>query len=224
MITVRNLSVTVGEFSLHDVSFEISTGSYGVLMGKTGSGKTTILECICGLRTLYSGRIFLMGREVTNLKPGERGIGYLPQDGALFTTMTVREHLTLALSIRSWRPKDVSRRVEELADLLGIDNLLERKPEGLSGGEIQRVALGRALSFHPEILCLDEPLIALDDQTHEEMCELLESVRYQTGVTTLHVTHSRSEMERLANQLYVVKDGTIHQFSSDNEDHEPPVK
>ncbi|MBW7996934.1 MAG: ATP-binding cassette domain-containing protein [Candidatus Glassbacteria bacterium] len=209
MISVNELDLDAGGFSLRGVSFEIPTGGYGVLMGRTGSGKTTILEGICGLRPVRSGTVCLMGRDVTRLKPGERGIGYVPQDGALFTTMTVREHLALGPTIRRHQPDEVARRVAELAEMLGIEHLLERKPAGLSGGEIQRVALGRALSIRPRVLCLDEPLHALDDETHEEMCRLLVELRRQSRVTTLHVTHSRSEMERLADHLFVLEDGAV---------------
>lgn len=209
MISVRDLSVTLGQFSLEGVSFEIPTGGYGVLMGKTGTGKTTILECVCGLRPVSAGSIVLGGRDVTHLKPGERGIGYVPQDGALFATMTVREHLGFGLTIRRWARADIEKRVEELAGLLDLRHLLDRQPHGLSGGEVQRVALGRALTARPDILCLDEPLGALDDETNEEMCQLLELVREQTGVTALHITHSTREMERLADHLFVLREGEV---------------
>ena len=215
MISIRDLAVTLGQFSLEGISFGVPTGGYGVLMGKTGSGKTTILECVCGLRPVEAGGIALSGRDVTGLKPGERGIGYVPQDGALFTTMTVREHLTFALIVRRWPGYAIEERVDELAALLGIGHLLDRKPEGLSGGEIQRVSLGRALACPPEILLLDEPLSALDDETHEEMCQLIELVREQTGVTALHVTHSSREMRRLADHLFVIRDGQIAQLPPD---------
>jgi len=188
---------------------DIPTGHYGVLMGKTGSGKTTLLEAICGLRAVTGGRIFLMGSEVTNLKPAGRGIGYVPQDRALFQTMTVREHLAFALTIRRWERAEIDRRVDELAELLGLQHLLVRKPQGLSGGEAQRVALGRALAFRPGILCLDEPLSALDDETRQEMYELLQKVQAHTGVTTLHVTHHRGEASRLADSILLLKNGRI---------------
>src|SRR5205085_1321628 len=139
-------------------------------------------------RIALSGRIVLMDRDVTNLKPAERGIGYVPQDGALFPTMTVQEHLAFALRIRHWERRRIEETVTEIAGLLGLQHLLDRKPAGLSGGEAQRVALGRALSFHPGVLLLDEPLSALDEATRAEMYELLRAVRRRTGVTALHVT------------------------------------
>ena len=143
MISLSDVTLSQGGFALRGVSLEIPTGQYGVLMGRTGSGKTTLLEAICGLRPLTAGRIRLLGRDVTQLKPAARGVGYVPQDGSLFSRLTVREHLAFALVIRRWSRAAIERRVEELAQLLGIEPLLDRRPSGLSGGEIQRVALGR---------------------------------------------------------------------------------
>lgn len=209
MITVSSLAIQMGSFSLEKISFEIPDGGYAALMGRTGAGKTTILEAICGLRPVVSGTIELAGRDVTSLKPAERGIGYVPQDGALFSTMSIRDHLAFSLVIRKWSKSAIDSRVAELVELLGIAHLLDRKPAGLSGGEEQRVSLGRALAFRPTILCMDEPLSALDDQTRAEMYELLAHVRQHTGVTTLHITHNQSEAASLADQLLVLEDGQI---------------
>ena len=177
MIRVENLSVHVGTFALDSISFEVAAGKYAVLMGRTGVGKTTLLESICGLRRTVRGRIWLQDRDVTKLKPAARGIGFVPQEGALFDSMTVREQLGFALAVRRRSRAEIDHRVSELADLLSIGNLLRRKPAGLSGGERQRVALGRALAARPGVLCLDEPLSALDDSTRDEMYALLSSVR-----------------------------------------------
>lgn len=178
-------------------------------MGKTGSGKTTLLEAICGLKPIESGELLLAGQNVTELQPAERGIGYVPQDGALFQSMTVGDHLTFALSIRRWPQADADKRRQELAKLLRIESLLDRYPAQLSGGERQRVALGRALSFHPKILCLDEPLSALDDDTREQMMQLLKQVQKETGVTALHVTHNRAEADELADVRIDIEAGVV---------------
>jgi ABC-type sugar transport system ATPase subunit len=209
MIEVKGLTVVAGEFKIENVSFTIPTGQYGVLMGQTGSGKTTILEAVLGLRRIVKGQIWLCNTDVTSLNPAVRGIGYVPQDGALFSTMSVRNHLDFALMIRKTPQKLCDQRVDELAELLGIEHLLDRKPEGLSGGERQRVALGRALSSYPKVLCLDEPLSALDDETRGRMCDLLEAVQRKTGTTTLHVTHNRVEAERLADCSIKIENGQV---------------
>jgi ABC-type sugar transport system ATPase subunit len=209
VISVNELTVHVGKFRLERVSFSLEAGAYGVLMGKTGCGKTTVLEAIAGLKPLVGGQILLGGRDVTSKKPAERNIGYVPQDGALFTTMTVRDHLAFALFIRRSPRSEIDRRVAELADLLEIEHLLPRSVRGLSGGEKQRVAIGRALSFRPSTLLLDEPLSALDNETRQQMYALLDHVRERTGVTTLHVTHNLEEAVQLADRLFRLEEGRI---------------
>jgi molybdate/tungstate transport system ATP-binding protein len=209
MIAVNHLTVQVGGFVLEDVGFDVPTGQYAVLMGRTGAGKTTLLEALCGLKAVTGGSIRLNGRDVTRLKPAERGIGYVPQDRALFQTMTVHEHLAFALTIQKASRQVIQQNVAELSRLLGIEHLLDRRPAGLSGGEAQRVALGRALSARPGVLCLDEPLSALDDETRQEMYDLLEQVQKSTNVTILHVTHNRDEAERLADRIFLLRNGKV---------------
>jgi molybdate/tungstate transport system ATP-binding protein len=209
MIRLDQVSIKAGSFHLSGIDLEVPSGSYGVLMGRTGSGKTTLLEALCGLRRVLGGTILFFGEDVTCLPPALRGIGYVPQDRALFQTMTVREHLAFALAIRKCPKQQIAQRVEELSGLLGLTKLLDRYPQGLSGGESQRVALGRALACKPGILCLDEPLSALDDETREEMYQLLESVQKCTQVTVLHVTHHRGEAERLADKIFCLVDGKV---------------
>jgi molybdate/tungstate transport system ATP-binding protein len=209
MIALQKLSVRIGNFSLEDISFEVPAGTYAVLMGLTGSGKTTLIEAICGLRSIGAGRILLRHQDVTALKPAQRGIGYVPQDGALFSTMSVRDNLAFALSIRGIERSAVDERVHELAGWLGISALLNRSIRGLSGGERQRIALGRALAAKPSVLCMDEPLSALDEETREQMYGLLETVNKHENVTVLHVTHNRQDADRLADQILRLNEGRI---------------
>ena len=209
MIRIADLSITAGSFRLGDISLELPTGAYGVLMGKTGSGKTTLLECLCGLRSIEKGRIELAGEDVATKRPAERGIGYVPQDGALFPKMSVRDQLAFPLKIRKWPVDRITERTLELAEMLTITPLLDRYPAWLSGGETQRVALGRALAFQPKLLLLDEPLSALDDITRRRMYELLKEVKLKTGVTALHVTHSHDEANYLADSIFRLEEGRI---------------
>ena len=209
MISLRHITVQAGGFQLRDLSMEIPTGSHTALMGRTGSGKTTLLEGVCGLRSIRSGSIWIGDREVTNLPPGQRVIGLVPQDGALFDHLTVRQHLEFALEVRGWVPERRESRSRELAEWLSLTPLLDRLPAGMSGGERQRVALGRALAFHPPVLCLDEPLSALDDQTRGEIVAVLTEIRNRTGITILHITHNRSEAERLADRILHLRDGRL---------------
>ncbi len=209
MIRLDQITVRLESFHLKEVSLQIATGEYAVLMGRTGSGKTTLLEAICGLRALDTGRVVLNGHDVTNLRPSERGIGYVPQDRALFHSMSVRENVAFGLRLRRTEGDIISERVHQLADLLGIRGLLDRRPAQLSGGEAQRVALGRALAIEPSLLCLDEPLSALDDDTRDEMHQLLRCIHQRTGATILHVTHHWADAQKLADKLLVLKGGVI---------------
>ena len=198
MIELDNVTLSVGTCRLEGLSLQIPSGQYAVLMGRTGIGKTTILEAICGLRAVDSGRIRIQQVDVTDWDPADRRTAYMPQDLALFPTMTVRQHLEFALRIRRRPDREIQQRVQELARLLQIEPLLARRMRGLSGGEAQRTALGRALAWQPAALLLDEPVSALDAATRRTTLELLKSVNQSTGVTVLHVTHSEEEAAALA--------------------------
>ena len=213
MIELRDVSYSAGSFQLHHVSLAIAAGQYAVLMGQTGQGKTTILELLCGLRSVTSGELFIHGQEVTRLSPADRQLGYVPQDLALFPSMNVQEHLEFALRLRRTERHVMAQRTSELAELLGITHLLFRRTQDLSGGEAQRVALGRAISFRPQVLLLDEPLSALDSQTRLDMHQLLRTLKESTGMTVLHVTHNIEEAEALADRKLKLVGGQIVEMS-----------
>lgn len=209
MISLDNVSVRAGAFRLEGIQLLVPAGEYGILMGKTGAGKTSLLEAVIGFKSVVAGSICLAGRDVTQLNPAVRGIGYLPQDGALFSTLTVEENLAFALKIRRVDKERIASRVRELAELMGIGPLLKRQTQGLSGGERQRVALGRAMAFEPRILCLDEPLSALDSETREQILQLLLTIKRLNQVTILHVTHDLVEAKRLADKIFRLVNGKI---------------
>jgi len=209
VIHLDSITWQTGTFRLENINLHVPTGQYAVLMGRTGCGKTTLVEILCGLRRPLSGRVLLGERDVTYEPPGSRGVGYVPQDGAMFPTMTVREHLGFALRLRRRTPDEIARRVEQLADELGVAALLDRRPQGLSGGERQRVALGRALAAQPKVLVLDEPLSAIDEELRDDLAALLRRVQREHHVTVLHITHSRAEAAQLADVLFRLADGKI---------------
>jgi ABC-type sugar transport system ATPase subunit len=209
VIAVEGLSIRQGAFALDGVSFAVPAGAYAVLMGPTGSGKTTVLETIAGLRRPTAGRVLLAGRDVTHLPPAARDVGYVPQDAVPFKTMTVWENIAFALRVRKVAAKQTDARVRELAERLGVAHLLDRRAVGLSGGEMQRVALGRALAFRPAVVLLDEPLNAVDEATRDRLTNLLRDVRKEGNLTVLHVTHSRDEAESLGDVVLRFENGRV---------------
>lgn len=204
LLLVENLSIRLGEFDLRDISFEVRDGEYFVLLGPTGTGKTVLIECIAGLHRPRTGKIILNGRDVTDLPPEERGIAYVPQDYALFPNLTAFENIAFGLRVRKLPDSKVRAKVYELAEWLGITYLLDRLPLTLSGGEKQRVALARALAVEPQILLLDEPLAAVDEQTRERLCRELKAIQRQTGATFVHVSHNFEETLAVADRIGVM--------------------
>lgn len=204
MLRVEHLSIRLGEFDLRDISLEVHKGEYFVLLGPTGTGKTVLVECIAGLHRPKSGRIFLNGRDITDLPPEERGIAYVPQDYALFPNLTAFENIAFGLRVRKLPEAIVRQKVHELAEWLGITYLLHRLPLTLSGGEKQRVALARALAVEPQVLLLDEPLAAVDEQTRERLCRELKAIQRQTGATFVHVSHNFEETLAVADRIGVM--------------------
>lgn len=209
MIRFETISWRAGLFHLREVSFTVPSGAYGVLMGRTGCGKTSLLEILCGLRRPDSGRVWIGGRDVTTTVPGRRGIGYVPQDGALFPTMTVSEQIAFAPRRQRVAAAEREQLVGSLAEAIGVTHLLERLPAHLSGGERQRVALARALAARPAVLLLDEPLAALDEETHADMMVLLKDTQRRYELTVLHVTHHRHEAANLADCHLRMEDGKV---------------
>ena len=215
MIRLENITWRAPHFALSEVSFAVPTGKYAVLMGRTGTGKTSLLEIICGLREPANGSVWLGDRDVTREAPGSRGLGYVPQDGALFPTMTVFEQIWFGWKIRMKDPRAegsrVMRIVNTLGEEMGISHLMDRKPQGLSGGEKQRVALARALALQPKVLLLDEPLAAVDEETQDDLIDLLKRTQRDHSITVLHVTHSKREAAALGEVRLKLEDGKVVQ-------------
>jgi len=213
MISIEQISFGVGKFQLRRFSIEIADAEYLILLGPPGSGKTVFLELICGLKRLDSGRICIDGRDVTNLEPRLRGIGYVPQDYALFPHLSVEQNIAFGLRVRG----RTHEKVAETADLLGIRDLLPRVITGLSGGEKQRVALARALVLQPQILLLDEPVCALDEVTRQEVCAQLLAIQRKLGLTTIHVSHNLEEAFSVADRAAILHQGVLKQIGTMDE-------
>ena len=217
MLELEKLEAVAGEFRLGGVDLAVPAGAYGVLLGPTGSGKTVLIEAVCGLRAPRAGRVRIGGEDVTALEPRSRGVGYVPQDYVLFPTKTVEANVTLGLRARGDGRAEALARSRWVVDLLRIGHLLDRWPATLSGGEKQRVALARALAIKPHLLLLDEPVSALDEATRETVCMELKRIQRETGTTTLHVCHNFEEARIVADRLGVLRDGRLVQAGTPEE-------
>jgi molybdopterin-binding protein len=209
MIAFDRVSLTLGSFSLKDVSLTIGKGDYYFVVGPSGAGKTVLLEAIAGLHSPGSGRILLRGEEITALPPERRGVALVYQDYSLFPNMTVSENVSYGLRVRGMRKGEARAGVAGLLERFGISHLADRYPGTLSGGEQQRVALARAVAVKPEILLLDEPLSALDPVTQEKFIEDLRRLHREEGLTIVQVSHSRRETHLLATRVGVIIDGSL---------------
>jgi ABC-type sugar transport system ATPase subunit len=211
MIQVTGLCFQVGDFRVSDINLEVAAGEYFVLLGPTGSAKTLLLKCLCGLVRALRGTIRLCGQDVTSLEPRRRGIGYVPQDCGLFPHMDVARNIAFPLRVRGTSYRKALAHVRPLAEALGIEALLDRLPAGLSGGESQKVALARALASRPQLLLLDEPVSALDEPSRKEACSELRRVQRQFGIATIHVCHSTEEALTVGDRAGVLCSGRLIQ-------------
>lgn len=222
MIEIKNLNGNLGEFHLRDINLKVNKGEYLSILGPTGAGKTVLVEYIAGIHKSNSGSILVDGEDMTPLYPEERNIGYVPQDYALFPNLTVEKNISYGLEARRMPPEQISRLISEMISRLKIDYIRHRMPLHLSGGEKQRVALGRALTTEPRVLLLDEPLSALDENLRTEMARELRQIQKGVNGTFIHVCHNFEEASDVADRIAIMNDGKIVQTGTLKEIMERP--
>ena len=206
MLRLDNISVSAGTFQLKQVSFEVKPKDYFVILGPSGVGKSLLLETIAGLRQPDSGSIVLRGIDVTHERIQKRNISIVYQDADLFPHLTVFENI--AYPLRSKGQTNVRARVTQSAEMTGVADKLDRKPETLSGGEYQRVSLARSIASDPDIILLDEPLSSIDTGSRNELQALLRTIN-RNGMTIVHVTHDYEEAVSVAKQIGVMENGRL---------------
>ena len=207
---------------IHDVDLRIEDGEFAVFVGPSGCGKSTLLRMIAGLEEVTEGDIWIGEREVARLAPRDRDIAMVFQNYALYPHMTVAKNLGYGLKVRKTPKAEIERRVVEVARLLGLEDLLQRRPGALSGGQRQRVAMGRAIVREPKAFLMDEPLSNLDAKLRVGMRASLAQLHQQLGVTTVYVTHDQVEAMTLGHRVAVMRDGRILQVDSPQALYEHP--
>ena len=217
MISIKNISKNLGEFFLRDVTIDIEAGSYFMVLGPTGAGKTILLEAIAGIYPPDTGEIRLDGKDITNAPPRDRNISMVYQDYMLYPHLNVEKNIAFGLKLKKIPKKEIKDKIETITNMLGVHHLLHRFPGTLSGGEKQRVAIARAIVTEPKALLLDEPLSALDTQTREILREELNRLHRETKITIVHVTHSFEEVFSLGDAMAVMNEGKIVQVGSPDE-------
>jgi len=225
-VILKNVTKTFGsDTALDNVSMTIPDGSFVVLLGPTGAGKTTTLRMVSGLDKPDSGEILIGGQSMTGLTPAQRNVAMVFQQYSLYPHLTVRENLAFPLKspLLNTPADEIARKIDEVAEVLQISHKLENKATALSGGEMQRVSIGRALVRSPSIFLMDEPLSSLDAKLRADLRIELKRIQSTSGATLLYVTHDQIEAMTMATHVGVLDDGKLVQFGSPREIYENPV-
>jgi spermidine/putrescine ABC transporter ATP-binding subunit len=216
-------SYGAASIGVRGVSLDIASGEFVTFLGPSGSGKTTTLSMVAGFVTPSSGRVEVDGRDITHVAPEQRNIGMVFQDYSLFPHMTVEENVAFPLQMRGVARGEISRRVGEALELVGLSGFARRFPGQLSGGQQQRVSIARAVVYRPAILLMDEPLGALDRMLRDRMQIEIKHIQKSLGITTLYVTHDQGEALTMSDRICVFNDGLIVQVGTPTEIYERPT-
>lgn len=223
-LSIRNLTKKYGHLiALENFSLEISSGEFMVLLGPSGCGKTTVLRCIAGLTDITSGEIYIGSELVNKLPPKDRDVAMVFQNYSLYPHMNVYDNIAFPLKMRRVQKTKINESVQKIAKLLDIDNLLGRKPKEISGGQMQRVALGRALVREPKIFLMDEPLSNLDAKLRTEMRVEIKKLQEKVGITTLYITHDQAEAMSMADNVGIMDSGKLLQLDSPQKVYTEPA-
>jgi multiple sugar transport system ATP-binding protein len=210
--------------AVDDVSLDVEDGEFLTIVGPSGSGKSTLLRMIAGLEDITGGEIRIGGTVVNNIAPQNRGVAMVFQNYALYPHMSVRQNMSYGLKLTTDLPKDqIRERVEETAEMMGIGDLLEKKPNNLSGGQQQRVATGRAIVRQPEVFLFDEPLSNLDAKLRLHMRTELQRIQEDLETTSVYVTHDQSEAMTMSDRIVILSEGSIQQVGTPAEVYAEPV-
>jgi multiple sugar transport system ATP-binding protein len=212
-----------GTLAVSDLSLDIEDGEFVVLVGPSGCGKTTALRMIAGLEGITSGTISIDDRVVNAVPPKERDIAMVFQNYALYPHMTVYDNMAFGLKLRKLPKEEIDRRVREAADILGLEDLLQRKPKALSGGQRQRVAMGRAIVREPKAFLMDEPLSNLDAKLRVQMRTEIARIQHELNVTTVYVTHDQVEAMTMGDRVAVIRKGKLQQVDTPQRLYDHPV-
>jgi len=208
---------------LNGVNINIKKGSFHCIVGDSGNGKTTILKIISGLVNPDSGVVMIGGKDMTGVKPQKRDIGYVMQNPLLFPHLTIEKNIAFGLEARKYPRDEIAGRVLELLSLLKIEEIKDKMPSGISGGQSQRVSIARALAGNTKVLLMDEPFSSLDPKLREEMGNMIKNIQNEIGVTILFVTHDINEALRLSDDISLLQEGKIAQSGPKNEIYEKPL-
>lgn len=223
-IIIKNVRKEFGDFvAVKESSFTIEDGEFFMLLGPSGCGKTTTLRMIAGLELPTSGEIYLDGQEIGQMPPSQRDIAFVFQMFALYPHMNVRKNISYPLISQGMSRDQVRNKVAEVAGILGIVDILDSPVGGLSGGDRQRVALGRAIVREPKAFMMDEPLGALDAEFRERMAEELRALHDRMGATTVYVTHDQLEAMQMGDKIVVMNNAVVEQFGKPQEIYDKPA-
>jgi len=223
-LSIRNLTKRYGNLTaLENFSLEIDSGEFMVLLGPSGCGKTTVLRCIAGLTDISSGEIYIGNEIVNKLPPKDRDVAMVFQNYSLYPHMNIYDNIAFPLKMRKTDKNQINDRVQEIASLLNINNLLKRRPKEISGGQMQRVALGRALVREPKVFLMDEPLSNLDAKLRTEMRIEIKKLQKKVAITTLYITHDQAEAMSMADNVAIMEAGKMLQLGSPQKVYNEPA-